>query len=279
VNILTNNFTQPTTERNYSVTPVDMIPYLGAKQPDYLTGHATNFMIREARNATNNLVADPKVNPLKTTTFFEREFSIPPKTYDDHKLEFSDQPVKFTGPRERRSEVAETKRNQEELNKWKEQKASVTRKFRIIKGAFKSGVIGIDNPMNESTMLYQDEYMMIQNVKKKTQEIEKKRLTHLMKVGKTNSMIEAHNKNFDKKYALPALKIIDDNAKKPVVMPHTEKWKNSEERLFNQPLKRHSIERTHFLRAMETRGRNWNILNSASIDFDSSIKRPQKTIE
>ncbi len=93
-------------------------------------------------------------------------------------------------------------------------------------------------------------------------------------------MIEAHNKGFDQKYALPALKIIDDNAKKPVIMPHTEKWKNSDERLFNQPLKRYSVDRTNFLKAMETRGRNYNILNSASIDFDAQqIKRPQKTME
>jgi len=279
INILTTNFTQPT-DRNYSVTPVDNRPYLETKKADYLTGNSTNFMIREARNATNNLVADPQVNPMKTTAFFEREFKIPEQTYDVKKLEFSEQPVRFTGPRERRSEVLETKRNQEELSKWKEQRASVTRKFRIIKGAFKSGVIGIDNPMNDSTLLYTDEHRKIQTVKAKAEEIEKKRLTHLIKVNKTNSMIEAHNKNFDPKYALPALKIIDDNAKKPVIMPHTEKWKNSDERLFNQPLKRYSIDRSNFLKTMETRGRNWNILNSASIDFDASqIKRPQKTME
>jgi len=241
------------------------------KDSSFLAQNGYNIRINENKNFINHLVTDGNVDPSRASTYYNKQFSLREKSFDEKKLEYLDQSCLLSGPRERRSQLMETKRHQEDLAKWKERKSEVNRKYRIHKNAFKSGILGLDTPLNEQTLLYKEESENLKTRREKTLVKERKRREFLTNVSLTSSMIEAMNKNFDKKHTLPLLKIVERNSRKAVVAPFTEKWKDSEERLFNQPLKRYSVERAEFLREKETRGRNWNFIGF--VDNSVDIKR------
>lgn len=241
------------------------------KEPAYLQKVITNFTMKEAKNFTNSLVADTKVDPEKTKKHYEKEFGILEKTFDPSKLEYSDQPIRLVTPQQKRIQLVEVKKNQVEMGKWRERKAEVAKKLRVYRGGYRSGILGVDTPMNEGTMLYKDEYEKIKDMKEKSIKIERRRLGQLTETSKSNSMLEFFNKNFDKTTALPAPKIVDKNRRKTPDLPHAQ-WKNSADRLFHQPSeKRYSVERAKHLREQETKGRDWNFLGFTNNTIDIKV--------
>ena len=149
--------------------------------------------------------------------------------------------------------------------KWKEKKKGIAKKYRVYKNGFKSGILGIDNPNNDETLLYKEEHKVIDEMKKNVKAIETRRLDQLQNLTKTNSLVEFYNRNFDIKTTEPLNPIVSRNGKLSVDMQHTTKWRNTTDRIFGQHEIAHSTDRANYLKSQETKGRKWDILSFANL--------------
>jgi len=235
------------------------------REKAYLINFSKDFTIKEARNNTNNLVTNSKTDQPRLEQYYTKEYGGFDKTFDPSKLEFSIQGTSLVSPQERRVQLQEIKQNQIEMLKWKEKKKEMSKKYRVYKNGFKSGILGLDNPTNDETLMYKEEHKVIAEMKQNVKNIEARRLDQLKNLTKTNSLVEFYNRNFDIKTTEPLNPIVSRNAKKSIDMAHTNKWRNTTDRLFGQHEISHSVERANYLKSQETKGRNWDILSFANI--------------
>jgi len=234
------------------------------REKAYLINFSKDFTIKEVRNNTNNLVTNSKTDRSKLNQYYTREYGEFEKTFDPSKLEFSVQGNALVSPQAQREQLKEIRLNQAEMAKWKEKKKQLAKKYRVYKNGFKSGILGIDNPTNDETLLYKEEHKTITEMKKNVNDIETRRLDQLKNLTKTNSLVEFFNRNFDAKTTEPLNPIVSRNGKLSVDLAHTTKWKNTTDRLFGQHEISHSTQRANYLKSQETKGRKWDILSFAN---------------
>ena len=237
------------------------------REKAYLINFSKDFTIKEAKNNTNNLVTNSKVDQQGLEKYCIREFSVPEKHFTPNKLEFSVQGTSLMSPEAKREQLKEIKINQIELAKWKEKNKEKTKKYRVYKNGFKSGILGVDNPNNEETMLYKEEHQVIKNMKEHVKKIEMRRQEQLDNWTKSDHMIEFFNRNFDKTTALPLKQIVEKNSRKIISMEHTKCWRDTQDRLFGLREEQHSKERASYLKSQESKGRNFDIISFAKNDL------------
>lgn len=130
-----------------------------------------------------------------------------------------------------KQELAERKESKIKFLNFNKQK-------RIIKEGYKSGILSVDNPENEFTTLYKLEFEKNLDKKKKNEQIKERKRKNFELNFKTDPHIEFFNKTFrDHQMNKETIKIPTFFQMKKHVKGYDEKYKNSTERLFGEPMK------------------------------------------
>jgi len=209
---------------------------------------------------------------------YRKNFASAERNFDSSKLEFSSQANPPMSPRQRRNQVTETATEQQEYSRWKEHNMHLTKQNRIYQNAYKNGILGLDNPMNENTLLYRDQYDNLNKLHDERNKIEARRSLQVAEWSKTSPILEFHNQNFNRKLVEPPLKIVPGNGKIAVKSEHTQKWNDTHSRLFTgigSQNEKYSIDRAYQIRNQENRGRKWDAITWANTEI--SLKHTAET--
>ena len=172
----------------------------------------------------------------------------------------------------RRKEMAALKQEREDFSKWKSEHLLRKKRFRIIKGQFKSGILQTDDPYYDQTKLYEEERRLLLNKKGNTPHGHQKSDSNKYKEKHhvANPVIEADNVLFRlsaRESEKPSTSTIDFRSSIP-------KWSskarvpeglhncNSAQRIFS-PLESGTTQseiRKQFIRRNQTRGRDYDII-------------------
>ncbi|CAK56927.1 unnamed protein product (macronuclear) [Paramecium tetraurelia] len=103
----------------------------------------------------NHIVSDHPVNHSQEV--IRKRLEIPEKNYVEQNLALS-QVITLKKPSGYLAELRETQEQQKKFHQWREEFGEANKAYRKIRQAYKSGIIGIDNPTIENSELYKDEH-------------------------------------------------------------------------------------------------------------------------
>lgn len=155
----------------------------------------SNFA-NEYSNINFLIASDYNKNP-KANKFYDSNFIIKEKNYEKDKLNLQYENL-LSNAKNKRDELKITKENKEKFRKWKDEFMKLQKKFRVCKDGFKSGIINIDNPLNECTKLYKNEFEQIKKKELAKFIINDKHKKTLKELTKTNENIEFFNRTSKK---------------------------------------------------------------------------------
>lgn len=158
-----------------------------------------------------------------------------------------------------------------DIDKLKEREAKV-RRDRLIKNAYKSGILNIDNPLNDESRVYKQEHEIF----KKRQEylnISKDRQAKMIaKYSETNQAIEFFNKRHSEK-AIKMERIEDKITPNWSRKAHPnedflEKRKDTHTRVFSVEPVKYSLQRAYFLREKDVGKKDYSLIGETSNKLD-----------
>jgi len=279
--------------RSRSITPGRKLTHQGSHffkpgprfQPDrefaYVFNITKDFSVKEAKDNVNSLLFLSKVSEDTLKKYYDKNYQLLPKNFDETKLDFTKQPNRFMTPIERRAQLEQTRKEQDAFQAWRKRYQEVAKKTRIYKNAYKSGVVALDNPIYDHTLMYSEEKERLDSLQRHKKQIEARRLAQLKDLHKTSDSVEFFNPRFDPSTTQPPKKIIEHNGKVPVRTLYTESWKNTHERIFkseNIHIEKYNVKRAEFLKEKDTNGRNWNPITTATNFVDiNKIVSPNLT--
>jgi len=194
-------------------------------------------------------------------------FTPEKKRHDPTKLDYIVQQERLMTPQERLKQINETKKEQKEFANWKDHLRESIKKTRIYKNGYRSGILALYTPLNDRTLLYKEEKAKIDHLHSHREAIESKRMEQIKGIFDSSSAIDFHNKTFDKRTTVPPRKIVEKNARAPVLAGFTEDWKDTHKRIFNglaTHIENYSVDRAKFLRNQEQQGRNFNPITAVN---------------
>ena len=198
--------------------------------------------------------------------FYDKYLKIPKIKYNHKELDYSiiNNNDISKGYKEVKSEMLSMKKKQKEFKNLKNCFMDINKKHRVLKSAFRHGILNVDDPFDEKTKLFVKErnfyyYPEIERLK-----IREKQKIELEKNTITNEDINILNRNpiGDKK--LDGRKICQYWKKKNNVnLPFIAHRQNNHERLFGfEGIPKFSSKRANFLREKELNGRKFNVVSS-----------------
>ena len=243
-----------------------------------------NFTHKVCENNVNQLVTNLPVQEDSLKNHYNKMLTRSQPPMETKALEFSIKPDESTLPHARRSQVEEMKKSQQEFKKWKEANQLVTKRNRVYKAGFKSGILSLDNPLYDSTLIYKEEHDQMKARYEEKRKIEAKHREEVAYLSRTNPQVEFMNKEAKliddvpehKKYYLEK-PITAHNGKVRVNMPHTKLLQDSQDRLFGAETHKYSLRRAEYLRSQELRGKNYDILSNVVNDVQLKEDRNQQS--
>ena len=154
------------------------------------------------------------------------------------------------------------------------------RRDRIIKNAYKSGILNLDNPLNEQSRVYKDEHEIFKN-RQKYLEISKERQTKMIsKYSATNPAIEFFNRSIIKKENLNNQDKITPYwiRKAHPSQNFIEKWKDTHTRVFSVEPGRYDLNRAMFLREKDVGKKNYNLISETPNELDIRHREIMKVL-
>lgn len=234
-----------------------------------------DFTYKVAENNLNQFVTNEPVKESTLGNHYNQYLTRSMPAKDPRSLEFSLKSDTSALPHARREQMEQTKKEQKEFQEWKESNKIITKRNRVYHSGFKSGILGLDNPLYDSTKIYRDEYDQHQQLKQEKRRIEARHLEDITTHSRTNAQIEFMNKRSALIDSSPEYKqhflerpIASKNAKTKVEAPYTQVLHNSQDRLFGAEVDKYSIRRADYLRSHEIRGKQYNILSNAVNDLE-----------
>lgn len=234
--------------------------------------------------------------------FFEQNFTKPVNVEEEAKpaypisnlappLRPSTTPVSYLEtshqlqlPSQRISEMKQVNANQKGRAIEKEDKLRKQKKFRVIHGAHRSGVMGIDHPLNPETLLYNGEDAYERFRAEERRKIQEKRQTSLTRHEGTHPGITFLNPRSTKRIGED--KIVKEestnplqHSKKRVNEPFKQKWDNSSDRIFGTKFKNFSLNRAQFIHDQETRSRGFDIIAQGKNQVELKIDRGENLLK
>ncbi|CAD8109231.1 unnamed protein product [Paramecium sonneborni] len=226
---------------------------------DYLHQHTINHLISDHPTIKNG------------SQFLQKKLlSVPDKTFDESKLNFlTEQGLKK--PKEQLKEMQVAKENRQKFKQWRSEFHDVNRAYKKAKQCFKSGLYGLDNPLNENTELYKEENAKLKGQVQQSVRNSLQRFKSLERFNATNPAIEFNNiahQPFLFKQSDPLLSKNNFPSKNFELHDQWMKRKQIEQkidtknRIFGDTSQNKvNSQRTVFLREQEVRGRNYNPVN------------------
>lgn len=232
------------------------------QQKEYMLNIFRDFGSKGVRTDINTLALMSETDPQITQNHYSGYFSPYEKKFDPSKLEFANQPSPFMTPKQRQEQVQDIKANQAEFEKWNGRIKELTKRNRVYKNGYKSGILGVDGPLNSHTLMFREENDKFLTKQKDTETIENRRKKQLDTWTGSNSAVEFLNRKFNEDDVKPPKTMVEKNVKRHVDLPHVEAWKDSRARLFGEVNEKVSEQRRNHLIEMDNRGRNWNIITA-----------------
>ncbi|CAD8094011.1 unnamed protein product [Paramecium primaurelia] len=220
----------------------------------------------------NHIVSDHPVN--NSQEVITKRLEVPQKNYDQQNLALS-QVITLKKPSGYLAELKETQEQQKKFHQWREEFSEANKAYRKIRQAYKSGIIGIDNPTIENSELYKEDH---QKYKQK----QESRIIHsinrqksLEKYSSANPNIEFDNKKYD-----DSLSQINQTRKLGQYPYQTfemdYKWmhkktinpcQNTQQRLFGgiNKISRAASLRAENIKNQELRGRDYNCISLTKV--------------
>jgi len=240
-------------------------------QREYLHKIYKDFATKGPKNDINTLVLMTGTDVDVLDKQYHPVLSPYGKTFDPSKLEPHKQSNEFMSPKQRREQIEEVKNNQNEYDKWSKKIKELTKMQRVYKNGFRSGILGLDNPISTGTALYKEENEKYLERVKASEFIENKRKQELNRKVGSNATIEFFNRNFNPEEVKPPHQIVEGNRKKHVELSHVEVWKDSKSRLFGDITEKSSEKRKNYLMEQDTRGRKWDIISGRVDNFARGV--------
>jgi len=240
-------------------------------QREYLHKIYKDFGAKGTKSDVNTLVLITGTEPEVLDKVYKPPISPYGKTFDPSKLEAFKQSGDFMSPKQRREQIEEVKTNQLEYEKWSKKIKELTKMQRVYKNGFRSGILGLDNPISQDTLLYKEEHQKYLARLKASEMIEHRRMQELSKRMGTNPTLEFLNRDFNPEEVKPPQQMVEKNKKRHVEMAHVEAWKDSRSRLFGNVTEKNSEKRKKFLDEMDTRGRKWDIISGRVDNFENRV--------
>jgi hypothetical protein len=240
------------------------------REKEYMFNLFQDISYKEAKNNTNAMVTLSDVKQDVLESHYRKNFASAERHFDTSKLDFTTQANPPMSPRARRNQVTETATEQAEYSLWREKQMQLAKKNRVYKHAYRNGILGLDNPTNDNTLLYRSEHDQLNKFHEERNKIEARRSLQLAGWGKTNPIVEFANKNFDSKLVGPPSKIVAGNGKIAVNAEYTQKWNDTHNRLFTgvgSENEKYSVDRAYKLRNLENRGRKWDAISWANTEI------------
>lgn len=145
-------------------------------------------------------------------------------------------------PKEKYNLFLKYKQELAERKESKQKFLDFNKQSRIINGFYKSGILNVDNPENEFTTFYKAEFAKNFDNKRKIEQIKERNRKNIESHFNTDSDIEFFNKTFRENQSNKVMiKMPNFFQKKRNVEGYEEKYKNSTERLFGEPMKEERI--------------------------------------
>lgn len=174
----------------------------------------------------------------------------------------------------------------------KKNKILITKQKRILKNDYRSGILNVDSPQNEDSLLYTEESKYLKTNESRIHEIKKKRENLLAeKILSNEKILFSNNFTLKKKLESPTynpnnnsslnnMKIQDEKdefrwkRKKYYTETFNEKKNNTHEHIFSMEQPKYSLERAKYLREKDIGLKDYNII----FDTDNSIEIRRREI-
>lgn len=231
------------------------------QQKEYLLSVLKDFGSKGPYANYNTMTLLSNMNTENLDNHYKQNLIIGDKLFDSSKVEFAKSEERgLISPQQRRKELEEAVKHQMEMARWNDKIRGLTKKNRVYKNGFRSGIVGLDSPVNPETIFYSEEGQKFQETLKKAEKHGESRMRRLSNKAGTNASVEFFNRKFDEKTVRPPVRVVERNAKKVVELPHVKVWGDTNHRLFGEVQKKTKEERKQYLVGQETRGRAWDII-------------------
>ncbi|CAD8170216.1 unnamed protein product [Paramecium octaurelia] len=215
----------------------------------------------------NHIVSDHPVNHSQEV--ITKRLEVPEKNYEQQNLALS-QVITLKKPSGYLAELKETQEQQKKYHQWREEFSEANKAYRKIRQAYKSGIIGIDNPTIENSELYKEE-------NQKYKQKQESRIIHsinrqqsLEKYQRANPNIEFDNRKYDDsltqinhtrklgQYPYQTFEMDSKWMHKRTINP----GQNTQQRLFGgvEKISRAASLRAENIKNQELRGRDYNCI-------------------
>ncbi|CAD8090793.1 unnamed protein product [Paramecium sonneborni] len=215
----------------------------------------------------NHIVSDHPINHSQEV--IKKRLQLPEKNYDEQNLALS-QIITLKKPSGYLAELKQTQEQQKKFHQWREEFSEANKAYRKIRQAYKSGIIGIDNPTILNSELYKEEHQKYQQKQENRIIHSIKRYQSLEKYSSANPNIEFDNRKYD-----DSLNQINQTRKLGQYPVQTfemdSKWmhkrtinpcQNTQQRLFGavDRISRAASLRAENIKNQELRGRDYNCI-------------------
>ena len=243
-----------------------------------------DFSYRFPDSNINIAVTNIPVNQSSLENHYSKMFVREPAPFTTPDLEFSIKHDESPDPRARRKQLEENIKNQHSFHEWKEKNKIVTKRNRVYHNQYRSGVVSLDHPLNDSTLIYREERDRLTQEKQERSKIEERHKEDLRHYTRTSEEIQFLNKRSklidespERLRAYSERPIAHGNRRARVGSEWARRVEETQDRIFGVEVKPYSVGRAEYLRNQETKGKRYNILNNGVNDVSIRQDIPRRS--
>ncbi|CAD8116634.1 unnamed protein product [Paramecium sonneborni] len=240
--------------------------FFRSQQPRIIDDHVDYLH----QHTINHLISDHPTIKSGSQFLQKKLLSVPDKVFDESKLNFLTESG-LKKPKEQFQEMQLTKENQLKYKQWRSEFQDVNRAYKKAKQCFKSGLYGLDNPLNENTELYKEENAKFKGQEQQSIRNSLQRFKSLERFNASNPAIEFNNIIHQPLLSKQSDPLLSKNCFPQQNFELHDQWMkrklieqkiDTKNRIFGETSQNQAnSQRALFLREQDVRGRNYNPVN------------------